>query len=644
MKLSIISFNSHNINDGANYEAFFPENTVMLQQPSEAVELERPNDAPFYSGQTIPTGNNIYIVIKMLGNINTQIDQLKSWLNTRDKNQHVLLVKDTNNSDKQWYLMCKPIRMSDLDGQQITFTMSAPDQIWREWDTSTSSWVITSNGATHAVVVGGNVNAKPILRLTPSAPGTGGFLYRRYCTIYNNTLNALYNYPIEITGGLNTQTLISGGKMQADGDDLRVYVDGIEVNRWIYGINTTQTKVWVTLDYSPKVELTINTALGTGSETYITFQNTKNNNRYIGNLPTSGTLQIDSEKFKYVNLNTTKRQVEIDQRAADQTSTAAHSAAATARWIEHDIVLCYGNSTISAPSIDDTHKPMINLTSTNLTWDYDEFTDDAGLRAGAWRPAVVKTANAIDDAYPTEYFTASHGTMADPAVVMGMAVRSWQNGSAWKADTGDVRWTLYQPCGVWKVSAAAGNKYRYTTNWATRAHLAKSDTGQSYTSVWSAESTPGSAQSWTAWTQTNKSLSGSYKYLAYLFYGNISASSSNSMLYEVTDTTLLLTTANVPSVTLASETTNTQLLDIRLYNDDGDYIDVNHNLPMGYYLDIDCDKRTVKENGVKSVISSIRHSNRDEWFDLKPGTNTLTFSGDNPGTLRVDIFWEDRNS
>jgi hypothetical protein len=51
MKLSIISFNSHNINDGTNYEAFFPENTVMLQQPSEAVELERPNDAPFYSGR-----------------------------------------------------------------------------------------------------------------------------------------------------------------------------------------------------------------------------------------------------------------------------------------------------------------------------------------------------------------------------------------------------------------------------------------------------------------------------------------------------------------------------------------------------------------------------------------------------------------
>jgi hypothetical protein len=108
--------------------------------------------------------------------------------------------------------------MSELDGQQVTFTLSAPDQIWREYNVSSSTWVISADGDTHAVVVGGNVNAKPLLRLTPSAPGTGGFLYRRYCTIYNNTLNALYNYPIEITGVIYYAALFYAGNVHADGD------------------------------------------------------------------------------------------------------------------------------------------------------------------------------------------------------------------------------------------------------------------------------------------------------------------------------------------------------------------------------------------------------------------------------------------
>jgi hypothetical protein len=75
--------------------------------------------------------------------------------------------------------------------------------------------------------------------------------YRKTITI-NNTSNSnnLTDYQVLVT--LDTQSLISAGKMRSDGGDIR-FADGVTLlNYWIEsGINTTSTKIWVKVPSIP---------------------------------------------------------------------------------------------------------------------------------------------------------------------------------------------------------------------------------------------------------------------------------------------------------------------------------------------------------------------------------------------------------
>jgi hypothetical protein len=76
--------------------------------------------------------------------------------------------------------------------------------------------------------------------------------YKRVIKI-DNTLNTnnLQGYAIPLT--LDTSTLISGGKMKADGGDIRFYdIDGNKFPYWVEsGLNTAQTKIWVNITSIP---------------------------------------------------------------------------------------------------------------------------------------------------------------------------------------------------------------------------------------------------------------------------------------------------------------------------------------------------------------------------------------------------------
>jgi hypothetical protein len=80
-----------------------------------------------------------------------------------------------------------------------------------------------------------------------------GFSYRREVTINNtNNSNNLSDYQVLIT--LNTQSLISVGKMRSDCGDIRFTDSDGEtlLNYWIEsGVNTTSTKIWVKIPSIP---------------------------------------------------------------------------------------------------------------------------------------------------------------------------------------------------------------------------------------------------------------------------------------------------------------------------------------------------------------------------------------------------------
>jgi len=72
-----------------------------------------------------------------------------------------------------------------------------------------------------------------------------GWKYRRKITINSTNSSTLTDFQVLIT--INTQELISAGKMQSNGEDIRFTTDtGTEISYWIEsGINTTSTKIWV---------------------------------------------------------------------------------------------------------------------------------------------------------------------------------------------------------------------------------------------------------------------------------------------------------------------------------------------------------------------------------------------------------------
>lgn len=99
----------------------------------------------------------------------------------------------------------------------------------------------------------GQFPTEPILRVQPTvqraAPTANvGWKWRRRETITNTGTEPVVNHPYLINLG-STTALVSGGKAQADGDDVRVWQGGVEVARRLKGFNTASSGVWVVIPY-----------------------------------------------------------------------------------------------------------------------------------------------------------------------------------------------------------------------------------------------------------------------------------------------------------------------------------------------------------------------------------------------------------
>lgn len=100
----------------------------------------------------------------------------------------------------------------------------------------------------------GEFPASPTIRLQPllqrTAPvANAGWKWRRRYTLANSGDESLVNHPYALNIG-PTNTLVSGGKMLASGNDLRVWINGQEVARNLNTINSvTDCLVWIIIPY-----------------------------------------------------------------------------------------------------------------------------------------------------------------------------------------------------------------------------------------------------------------------------------------------------------------------------------------------------------------------------------------------------------
>lgn len=716
MKLTLVSYNDEDINDGSDYNAFF-SGDMEVQGGSSIVELQRAGRRPVYATKVLQ-GKIIKLYIYMLGDVASQIDELNTIFDVEEMDPKVLIAKDE--TETQWYVNAVTKSVPKVQGRILTVELSASDPAWRTVETTSDVWAITASGQDNAIEVDGNLPAYPIYKFKPTAAGGNRFAYSRLAIFRNRVAAALTNYPLQILSSWDTEALISDatnhvhindvagiddddetipyndeagtfptsglaylgteqiyytGKtethltgvvrgvngttaaahaddvqinqshIQADGDDIRVYVNGEEIDRWLVGVNTSSTAIWINLSMAAGRGLTTSAAIsGSGAVSTITFAGTTANKNNIKALPTKGEVYIDSELFGYTGKKNTKRQLTGVTRAIKGTSAAAHSKGATAYWIQHEIYIYYGNVEIEAPDTDDDYKPCLNLaTSTNASWVYDKFGNEVFKRTGRFTPSLVSSLNKIDLTNQSGYYTDDAFADADPFNEMGMAIRSWQSGTTWKAETATVQWHFYNPCLITHVTCT-GEKYRYASSFPT-ARCQKSKDNSTWSTVWT-DTSPGSAQTWTALAEhAAVALGSGYKYIRFRFYGSLASSANNSAGYEIDSLALALNSSYVPTGTVLGEE-STYYLNATLYNNTtGESFNVYAGMELNDTLEVNTLTKTARLVGDDKPINTVKLSTvRRDWLKLLPGTNTLLFEDEGTAGLTLTTTYEDRNT
>ena len=723
MKIKLVSYNGTNINDTTNYVGIYPQDSP-LQGSSRPVFVNRPERRPVYASKVLEN-YTLSIKIAMMGTVSTQINTLKALFDVEDMTPRKLIIKNVDDSDKQWYVYATTKSMPKLERNIITIILSIADPVWYESTESSDTWAITGTAQTKNITIAGNVDAAPRFVITPTSAGGSGYGYKRLALWRNPSITkAMLKYPLMLTNavwdtsalvafttnhvhvnagagvdnavttipaddeagtfptsglaylgteqisytgfatgnitgvtrGVNGTTAaahaddvqINQSKIQADGDDIRVVVDGVEVNRWLYVMNTANTKVWSNIDFQPGKTMELKTAIAdSGAITTIDLIVNTVNNRALRKMPIAGNVQIDDEVFTYTDVYLAKYQLAGITRSSKGTSAAAHDIGDSVYWIEHEIYIYYGNTTLEDPADDDPDyddtKPIISLASTNTSWVYADFMDDAQLRTGIWIPSIARTSNRIDEDNKSDYYTADADTESEPAENMGMSIKAFQSGTRWRAESAIIRWELFHPAGVTHVTAS-GEKYRFTSRWPL-ARLRKSLVGSTIWPVVWTDVTPPALKTWAALVAHSAvALGATYYYLRFEFSGTVGATADSVNYYEIDAVTLALASANVPQGAFNAEEANYQIQATITNVTSGEWMKIVTGMKLNTALTVDCLNKTIYlvDN---SLVSDVSFSSvRKDWLAVAPGVNQLKF--DDAGTAGVTfaIYWRDRNS
>ena len=644
MNITIISWDGHNINDGSSYRAKFLGDKPFSPM-GEGVYARRSGEWPMLATVTRQP-LTVPLTIEALGTaaqIADNMSQLAAWFSLEDDlDAKKLLVKDED--DTQWYVMGYTKTAARYQGSNrviVVQIMLDGDPYWTAETATVTNWAVTATADKQNVIVGGNLNAYPTFAITPTgARSAGGYAYRKWVGVYNTISESVPYGPLDITnGGWDTATLIAASHMQADGDDLRV-LDGYgEIKRWFQSINNAATKVWVNLSFAPKIELVLKDAIaGSGAVTELHFKHTTNNKNALKNLPDKGLIAIANEIFYYDDKAVDRWRVMNVTRAERDSAMAAHSTGDTARWIEHDIWLVYGNADAENPAATDQgyddEKPIIDLTSTNSSWVYTAFAAETA-RTAQWTPAVLATGGGESYTY-----TGAHTvTGTYPATEMGMGMRCAEANGKWMGETARLEWRVYIPQGMTNVNAS-GDKYKALTSFPT-VRFQKSKNGRDWGDPWS-ETTVASAATWTAWTH-NQALSGTYNYARFLMSGSIPAGANNEADFEVQGVTLTLDSTRCPAFIQPAATTQYYLDCTITNNTSGEYITVQWPLSIDHTITVNTGEKLITyEDGTEAAAVVQPSSVRRGWLDLLPNqTNELQF--DDTGTGNVTVVVTHRN-
>lgn len=506
--------------------------------------------------------------------------------------------------------------------------------------------LINFTGVSNQINQGGGINA--VVTTIPIDTAVGGGLPTSgmgYCG--TEQISWTGNSGTQLTGvtrGIGGTTaavhadnaVIALSKMLANGDDLRINIDGVEVKRWFGGggINSSTTKIWINWDQPTKQDMTLGGVIaGAGSITQISIQNTAGNVALLPTIPTTGNVLIGTEIFVYTGVDVGALKLTGITRAARLTSAGAHAIGDAVKFVTHDVWMYYGYAGITPYVVDDTYKPMIKLTSLNTSWIFEEFGTVAGLRSATWAQRNFSSTNWLP--------TTGDGflTGVDPYTAVG---HKNINGVGYVGSSG---WMLYQPCGITHLTVT-GKKQRSIASWPVTAGVNKSVNGSTFTNVWVEASPVGTGSPENLDAHANVALGGTYNYILSSFAtGSLGPAIYQ---YEVSDLTATIDSTKVPTITFSTETTNFTLNSV-LTNDvvvNGTAMEfvmqLSLSMTIGKYLLVDTKNNTITlEDGTNSINALIDMPIRFNWFPLYPGVDN-DISITDPGQVTYEFIYEDR--
>lgn len=495
------------------------------------------------------------------------------------------------------------------------------DVRWRATTATVDTWSITATGQTHTLNNTGEDEAYPILDVTPTSTKTGGYAYKRYALVTWRAINPGSTYSIRL-GPLDTATLVGAGKVQADGDDLRVFVDGIEAWRGLVAMNDANTYIWFNANYqkAPTLELAASIA-GAGSVDTIQLDDADE----MALLPSQGFVRVGSEVFSYTARDLVGLRLTGVTRAAWGTSAGAHSAADDVFWMQHEVIVAYGNATAAAPAASTASTPVFTLaSSSNTSWYFENFGQKAISRPAAWAAWGNVTTSGGGGVY-----TGTQRTLSTLYSVIGAWLSSL-SGNAYG-------WNLYNPCGI--VNAAwAGGKKRAPVVTDFLVHLMYWVRGDPWWTWQATLADPLLANTWENWSEaaavSDWEPADTLAIAAYFLAQDV----------EVGTVTVSLNSDETPVVSIGSEIGNYTVAATITNQTTGDAITVAFDMPLNQTLEINTDEKTVtnEADGSNQFQAVGRNTARSAWLPLLPGNNVLRFDDTGTAAVTVTITYQRR--
>jgi len=641
--MKIVSWDGHlEINDGTNCEALFKYSYGL--PTLEALTSERHNAAPVISGVKFPTDHMLpplQIQVNNTANQDTIRRWLHQWFDGKDGRARVLIIADDDGSNQR-QIYAVPLSLIQIEGgAAYQFVVSlkpdgAYDPHYRFQSTAETGeeWTVTASGQTHIVANEGEDEAYPVIRLTPTTAKATGYTYRRWIPIKWRNPVGVAQYPVDITGGgLNTAALVTAGKMQADGDDIMVQVNGSLVNRWLGGMNTTATKIWIPLSFQYVAPVTLVTSLGAGAVSYVEVSGD------ISGFPSSGIFMIGTEAIQYTSKVDNKSQFVGITRGAHGTTAASHSPGAQVDLIQHSVYMLYGNSAVTYTQPTSTPQPIFNLaSSTNQVWVFNEFGENAVSRMGAWSYYIALTQYAR--AYSVGGLSGEKG-LVGVWDYLGINYFSMSN----VVSAADV--IFENVCGIDTVNITAGELYRAdeveSWGWELKHYGFVDGVAQTAGST----AMPASANTLLGWTQTINltSLSGLATRYSFALRLRGTPGSGFYSFAGVNTVSVTLHSANTPGVTMNGELSNYPLAATVTNTTTGDAITVSFNMAIGQTLEIDVLNGTVTylaDSSRQGQAVRRQGSARPFWLPLVVGGNTIHFSDLGTGNVHIEFAFRER--